>query len=146
MNHKQVKIRYLDNRLVEVDEKLVPLLSLIWKHKIQTLLSCQENQPNRAWIHFASTEDATKFINLVAVYPKGPKPWQSLYGRIFGYGSADDWTYNAHLQNHGVEENLRNDEIIERFVGPNDAQFSMSIRFPVSDIELLVTILKKVKG
>src|SRR5262245_35438023 len=66
--HKQVRIRW-KHQQAEVDEGLAPLILEIWKHGIDTIMSCQENQPGIAWIDFASAKDAERFLTLVAEYP-----------------------------------------------------------------------------
>jgi len=143
MAHKQVSVEYLDGSLIEVDKELVELLSLIWSHGIATYNSCQENQPGSAWIEFATSDDAVKFLNLAASYPEDgdDKPWNTLYGRIAGFGSQSDWVYNTHPLNLGVEEEIIEDNVISKYAGKNDFEFSISIRFPVEDIKKLEQIL-----
>lgn len=142
MIHKQVKVSFFGKK-IEVDENLAELLQLIWKRDIMTCNSCQENQPGIAWIEFLDSDDFKSFINEVAQYPKKEEVfWETLYGRIVGCGSKDDWQYNMLLENDGVLENFVDNEIIQEYMGYNEFHISVSARFPVSDIQLLVDILK----
>src|SRR5262249_44089247 len=88
--HKQVTVRWKGME-AEVDEELAPLILTLWKNGIVTTNSCQENRPGIAWIEFLTPEDARLFLNKVVEYPTkeevdGPF-WETLYGRIVGYGS-----------------------------------------------------------
>jgi len=62
--HKQVKVHHpiLDTE-IEVDEGLANLLPEIWKAGISTLTSCQENEPDWAYICFQTNQDACRFVN-----------------------------------------------------------------------------------
>jgi hypothetical protein len=145
MRHKQVIRNRLGNDVL-VDEGLADLLQLMWNLGFNTWNSCQENRPGIAWIEFISTGDCTNFLNLIDHYSQDDSiPFaETLYGRVTGLGEDScNWRYNAHLMNYGETETIVGDEIITTFNGYNDFHFSMSIRFPVSDIPLLVEILKQ---
>jgi hypothetical protein len=137
--HKQVPLLW-GKREILIDEGIVPLMQAIWRHDILTTNSCQENRPGVAWVQFWSPPDAASFLNLVCEFPKGKKPWLSMYGRAMGFnGGYDkptkDWEYHILPFNNGVDEQLVNDELISRYKGFNDFSFVISIRFPVTDID-----------
>jgi hypothetical protein len=135
----------------EVDEELAPLILALWKRNIHTRNSCQENFPGIAWIEFPTTFDAKDFLDLVAVYPKeeirvanAQLPVQyvpfceALYWRITNCGSVGDWQYDVHPHNWNVEEAIVNDEVVETCVGPSDFDFAVSIRFPRTDLPVVL--------
>jgi hypothetical protein len=139
--HKQVLLR----GSVHIDEGMVELISLIWDNKIETDNSCQENFPGTAWISFLTAHDFHKFINLVAVYPKDDEVfWETLYGRITNCGE-NDWSYDIHPVDIGVLRYLEDDECIETFSGIHNFESSVSVRFPISDINKLIEILNAKK-
>lgn len=140
INHPQVKLQCFGIE-TEVDEGLAELLQLIWKLQIATINSCQENQPGIAWIEFQSADDASLFLNHVALYPPDDFK-ETLYGRITQI-SEKSWVFNCTPQNYGVKWIFSDDTLTEEYLGFNDFEFSVSIRFPVSDIPLIVEILKK---
>jgi hypothetical protein len=141
--HKQVAVRYR-GETVTVDEGLVRLLDLIWRHGIGTDNSCQENRPGIAWIQFPSADDAKRFLNLVSVYPDSGIPrYLTLYGRIAGDCDGPcRWTFDALPVNCGVRSLLCGNESVDTFSGANAFEFLISIRFPVEDISLLVQELE----
>src|SRR4051794_29753014 len=60
--HKQVWAKYPDGSSVWVDEGMKPFLEALWNRGIDTVLSCQENQPGIAWVAFAGPYDAIHFL------------------------------------------------------------------------------------
>lgn len=149
-DHKQVSVRYtapmLKGRMVKVDEGLAELLQAIWSHGIDTVLSCQENQPGIAWIMFPAPVEARHFLNRVAQYPeKAKQPWRTLYGRLANYSNDKSWEYSLIPVNRGVTEIIDDeaDEINEFYEGYNDFDFEVSIRFPVADIPRIIKQLRK---
>ena len=157
--HKQVPVEWRGRR-AEVDEEMAPLILALWRAGIATRLSCQENQPGIAWIAFATPEDARKFLNRVAVYPDpadlregdgrtyvGNVPfWETLYGRITGCGDEGNWDYRVWVDDFGVSEELVGDELGTTHVGPADFEFNVSIRFPRTDMPLILERLKLTRG
>jgi hypothetical protein len=137
--HRQVEIEWRGLR-AEVDEEIAPLVLELWKAGIVTTNSCQENFPGIAWIEFLSTRDAKKFLNLIVEYPVDTEEpfWETLYGRITGCGSDDAWDYNLHLYDRGVDEEVVGNEVIQNCTGPADFEYSVSIRFPRTDIPLIL--------
>lgn len=135
-----------------IDVKLAPIILKLWQLNIRTFNCCQENQPGIAWIEFASAIDAQEFLNLVAEYPtlkdlKRTKFWKTRYGRIMNYedGNVKNWQYDILLDNYGVEQTLDEqlDMVEDNFTGRNDFGFSVSIRFPISDIKFIKEKLLK---
>jgi hypothetical protein len=49
---------------VEIDEKLAPLIRLLWARGINTNECCQEDRPGTAYIEFPGTGDVEKFLNV----------------------------------------------------------------------------------
>jgi hypothetical protein len=137
--HKQVSITWQD-RQAEVDKGLAPLILALWKLDIDTCNSCQENMPGIAWIEFLTSMDAEEFLNIVAVHPEefdAAPSCETMYDRIVGCGTEDDWQYDAHAFNYGVDEEIVGDEVGETPIGPTDFGFSISIRFPRTDLPLI---------
>lgn len=157
--HKQVPIEWRGRR-AEVDEEMAPLIRALWRAGISTTLSCQENRPGVAWIAFATPEDARRFLNRVAVYPDaadlreaggrtsvGNVPFrETLYGRITGCDSEGDWEYGVFVDDYGVAEELVGNESVTTHVGPADFEFGVSIRFPRSDMPLILERLTSARG
>ncbi len=125
----------------EVDEELAPLILGLWKRGIVTVNSCQENQPGIAWIEFLTAEDAAVFLNLVAQYAEGA---DTLYNRInHRWDSIDEnkpfsapfWKYDVHPFDAGIVEELIDEGTLsEEHLGVNEFYFSVSIRFPRTDL------------
>ncbi|RDJ35585.1 MAG: hypothetical protein DWQ19_12270 [Crenarchaeota archaeon] len=124
--HKQVEVIYQGHQIT-IDEGLKELLPLIWKFGIKTELSCQENKPGIAWISFNTSHDAKMFLNLAAVYPEDDVPlWETMCGRILQYGEKDNWQYESVIINNAEITNPETKNI--------DVNISISVRFPVTDI------------
>jgi hypothetical protein len=152
--HKQVEVEWRGMR-AEIDEELAPLILALWKAGIVTLNSCQENFPGIAWIQFLSANDAEKFLNRVAAYPReedlhlvngrsyvGDVPfWETLYGRVARFGSEGDWHYALYLFDRGVKEEIVDDVVVRTCLGPSNFTFCVSVRFPRTDIPLILECL-----
>jgi hypothetical protein len=153
--HKQVPIAW-KGRYAEVDEELAPVILSLWKAGIDTCNSCQDNFPGIAWVEFPTMLDAKRFLDLVAVYPDerdmravngrlyvGDVPfWETLYGRITGWGNDDDWRYDVNVHNGSVDEHIVNDEVVQTCFGPSDFEFFVSVRFPRTDLPLILELLQ----
>jgi hypothetical protein len=119
---------------VPIDVEIAPLIEALWERGIETLNSCQDNGDNhQVWIEFATPDDASRFLNAV-IGRLGD--YRTLNGRAMGttMDTPDAWTYAVFQWNYGIEESIIDDEVHERRNGPNDAAFSMSIRFPRRDL------------
>ena len=64
--HKQTAIHDpASDTMIEVDERIAPLLEAIWDCGIITCNSCQENKPGIIWIEFLAAEDAEAFLTRI---------------------------------------------------------------------------------
>lgn len=134
--HRQVLLR-AGHQTAEVDEGIAPLIEQVWLADIETTLSCEENKPGIAWIDFESPQDARRFLNIVARFERKS---DSLYHRVLrcdGY-PFPAWTYDI----HPWDVSLIGDDDREAHLGRSDFHFSVSIRFPRSDIPVLLDLLK----
>jgi hypothetical protein len=59
--HKTVRVSI---GTVNIDEKLAPLIPLLWAQGIRTCQCCQEERPGKASITFADLDNALKFLNV----------------------------------------------------------------------------------
>ena len=118
---------------VPIDADIAPLITALWKSGIDTLNSCQDNGPDhQVWIEFATAYDASRFLNAVIGRFGNDR---TVYGRAMGTAmdTPDAWTYAVFPHNFGIDEQIIDDELVERRIGPNDVDFSISIRFPRRD-------------
>ena len=125
---------------VPIDIEIAPLIEALWARGIDTLNSCQDNTEDLyVWIEFASPVDASAFLTAVVGRASG---WRSLYRRALREVDVPggEWRYNLHPTNRGVEFVIEGDEVREHRVGPNAIDFSISIRFPRTD---LATVLER---
>jgi hypothetical protein len=148
-NHTQVDVDH-DGEMVKVDEGMSEIMSLLWKHGIETLGSCQENQPGIAWVQFASTPGFHKFLNIVAKFPaeEGADFLNSLYARI-GHHAENEKNWEFAIQPYNVNE-VVNETVDEdgnetlEITCDDDTLYtsSVSVSFPATDLPELVGILK----
>ena len=117
--HKQVGIQCVD-RKAEVDEELAPIILALWRADIDTVLSCQEYEPGRAWIHFRSSWDVERFFTLVAdrheevaVAAVVVEPDLGEHGEVAG----DPRLVRRHLGEPDVRHVVANDAPHTRFLG-----------------------------
>lgn len=131
-HHKQVPVN-VGHRWAEVDEGIARLIEQIWLADIDTALSCQENQPGIVWIFFPSASGARRFLNIVAQYEREA---ESVYQRVLrsAHDPAQDWSIDA------FHEDLLEDEHNQR---RQKWSFSVSIRFPKSDMPVLMARLRQ---
>lgn len=142
---------------VEVDEKLAPFLTMLWKHSIDTMMSCQDNPEGsgRIWINFLTVADAKRFLSLAVPHPSTDQfTPESLYNRVYGYWFPDAWPrsneteYRKSIIDFGLWDwttilsNLNfvsgDEETEEKFIEPTPwPDFDISVRFPFKDIEEL---------
>jgi hypothetical protein len=141
--HKQAAIlEPASNKMIEVDERIAPLLEAIWNCGIITCNSCQENKPGIIWIEFLAAEDAEAFLTRIVsgLDPiNRPEADNWLYSRITG--SNDGWQYTAHP--HDIREYIDQEcgTLELNASQPCGFTLSISIRFPVSDYERLCDLL-----
>lgn len=136
--HLQVRIEW-EGRSADVDAGIAPLILACWRNGIDTLLSCEENQPGVAWIMFAEPDDAKRFLDIAAL------PGQEMYQRIMGQtGTEDDWEFDIapHDFNDVETEDDQGNIIAHHWHGPPDITFDVGVRFPAGDIPLILARMK----
>src|SRR5262249_18284404 len=62
--HKTVKVTLVPAFRVDIDEKLAPLIPLLWSVGIQTAQCCQEERPGLASITFPDLDLALDFLTI----------------------------------------------------------------------------------
>ena len=141
--HRQTAILDPSSRMmIEVDERIAPLLEAIWNYGIITCNSCQENEPGIIWIEFLAAVDAEAFLTRVVsgLDPiNRPDADNWLYSRITGV--VGGWRYSAHP--HDAREYIdEENSTIELNASESCAiALSISIRFPIEDYERLCDLL-----
>jgi hypothetical protein len=144
MQHKTTHIEYTtpDNHKIDadVDEKIAPLVLNLWKLGLKTNMSCQNNR-GKVWIDFFCAFDAEEFCNHVAEYSDEPDSvYQRMNGGLLGGDPNYGWEYDIHPCDHGLSYEWEEDEFgeedpIESFDGEHTFIFSVSVRFPIEDLE-----------
>jgi hypothetical protein len=101
-DHPQVEVR-IDERIVEVDELLAPLISLLWRRGIATIYSCQEAtlRPGRHWMDepdeprfqlvFPDVEEYRKLVPYLSDNVE-------LVRSIYGFDGAPRWECSASVK------------------------------------------------
>jgi len=151
-NHLQVKA---GPKGIEVDEKLVPFLELLWEHGIDTMMSCQDNPrgSGRVWINFSSPKDATDFLRIAVPQPTVDFEPHSLYNRVYVHWFPNEWPRGSEIayQKSRIDEELWGwrcslmdltfceEKFTDKVCWPN---FDISARFPFTDIEQLTKNIK----
>lgn len=142
VRHPTVLLR-IGEQEAEIDVEIAPLIEQIWTAGIETTNSCQENQPGMAWIEFLTAIDAADFLNAVAgeysnefdsLYNRIAHGWEPLASRPVGWCEYSLHPWDASVEQKWVNE----DEIDEAPTGPPEFVFSVSVRFPRTDIPLLI--------
>jgi hypothetical protein len=125
----------------EIDVTLAPLIREIWIAGIETMMSCQETQPETAWVEFVSVEETLRFLNLVTHFESGV---DTLYNRIFhrrsGPMAAPVWEYQLNLLDIFEEQE---EQIID---GIACFEATAGVDFPRSDISVLLERLRAVNS
>lgn len=142
--HKARLIKWKDQE-AEIDIEIADLILNLWKLELDTFNSCQDDVPRGfVWIQFASAYDAEMFLNYVSEYSEEPN---SVYGRItraWGDPTDLDWLYTPHIEDYGVDEKVMDDDtILSTFTGQHEIQFSISVRFPHSDLAFVEKRIRK---
>ena len=133
--HKQTHIKYKDMD-ADVDELIAPLILELWKAEIYTTLSCQNNM-RKIWIQFMTAGDAEDFLNIVGA--KYEQTLGSLYNRIIWNRIPENsrgklhkyWDFEAFAEDWSL---VQKDNGEEEHTEPTEISFSISIRFPKSDL------------
>ena len=121
----------------EIDVKIAPLILEIWKAGIQTMMSCQETDPETAWIEFDSPEDLLRFLNLVTEHEVGV---DVLYNRVNpqlrGDQSLPSWEFLVNFLD------LCEDTEDQKDLGMVDFEMTIGAYFPHADIPVLLARLQ----
>jgi hypothetical protein len=128
---------------VPIDVEIAPLIRALWDRGIETSNSCQDNTDDHfVWVEFASAADASAFLDIVVGSRIGG--WRSLYRRAMAdvHDVNGTWRYAVNPVNFGVDEDIIDDEVHERRIGPNDIDFFVSIRFPKRDLAAILRRLR----
>jgi len=113
--HSQVSVYNPHYRSdINVDEKLVRILLLLWYLNIATDNSCQENKPDITWISFHG-DDLGKFLTIIA--NAGIEAEEN-----------EDFEFSASPIDNNYLFNAKKDEMFR--VGSPDIYMSISFRFP----------------
>ncbi len=133
LKHPVKRVKY-KNMEADIDVDIADLILNLWKLQIRTVNSCQDNVPRGfVWIEFAYASGAERFLTFVAEYSEDP---YSVYRRMYGDTTAPKgWRYRPHLEDFGVDIAVINDTVSETFEGSHGFNFSMSVRFPRSDLK-----------
>ena len=139
--HKTVSVKW-DGFEARIDKNIALLIKELWKAGLFTFNSCEENRPGIVWIEFACVAEAEAFLNIVARYEEGV---DTLYNRIRLAWSHYDgiipgaWEYDVLPMDYSVDQRfLKDGSIEESSTGPSEFLFSMSIRFPKEDYQILL--------
>jgi hypothetical protein len=144
--HKTVTVR-VGIMEAQIDVGLAPLIEEIWKADILTLNSSEENHPGIAWIEFRSSDDASRFLDIVAgeydddlrgLYNRIRQEWDDSDGPVEG-----TWDFAIYPVDRSVDQWITDEDMIEEEpIGPPDFDFTVSIRFPREDLELLLARMR----
>ncbi len=143
--HKTVRVQ-VGSFEADIDEEIAPLIEEIWRADLYTINSCQENRPGIMWIQFMSADEAAAFLDIVA----GSYSYEldSLYNRIRLMWDTDtgpvegSWEYAISPFDIAVDDRIVDEYIDEEPTGPPQFVFNVSIRFPRSDVPILVQRLR----
>src|SRR5262245_45320517 len=130
--HPQVRIKYY-GRTAEVDEGLPPLILAIWRWGFETWMLCRKAASGFVWLCFPNTWEASKFLNIIAVYAPDP---DRLYQRMWGLDkeNPNSWKYDTKPCDTALVQDLDEeaDELHESHRRKPDFHFFLSIWFPPS--------------
>jgi hypothetical protein len=145
-DHETVYVQFGDME-ADIDVGIAPLIEEVWRAGIMTGLSCQEIRPGKARIVFLTAEDAETFLNIVV--GEYSHDYDSLYNRIRQAWSTGDedkdswWDFATGADDESIEDDDLPDGSGEEWsIGPPQFKFSISIRFPVTDIPVLLERMK----
>lgn len=73
--HKTIKV-FVEEEEIDIDEKLAPLIPLLWEEDIETIQCCQEYRPGVACIEFPCSGDVEQFLSVAQQpYPVEVETW-----------------------------------------------------------------------
>jgi hypothetical protein len=150
MKHPTVTLLHPDFGPTEIDEDIAPLIQRLWDLGWETLNSCQDNVPTGyIWIEFLLIHMGQQFLTRV-MGEDTLGPYDGLYNRMLKYSWDEKgeeplwWQYHVHADNFGMvlEETDKEDEVEYVRIGPNEMVFSLSVRFPRSDLPTVMERLQ----
>lgn len=143
--HQTVLVE-LGRRRAVVDELIAPLVRELWIADISTTMSCQGEPQGMIWIAFDDAAMLTRFLNVVAEFEADPN---SLYNRICRQFPVDDedrvWEFGLLPDDAAFcpeESDGENPKLVVRGA-PTDVFLLMSVRFPRSDLELVLQRVRR---
>lgn len=134
--HEAIKVYnpFLDEH-IDIDKEIAELIEAIWASGIKTTWYCQVDSDDMVLIEFASEKDAEDFINAIfsGLDDYDFEHADFLYCRIKckDGDKLPQWEHTA----------LMSDTEFVNGIEPS-VYFTMIIRFPVDDYEVLLNILK----
>jgi hypothetical protein len=136
--HKQVEADYMGYSIL-VDDKVLPLLRILWDNDIKTYNSCQDNN-GTIWIEFKHISDLQSIIRKAF-----------LKNHIINLGSdkIDEWRlYEFFIEMCDIRMNVDDNGFLDRdnneWIEGDDINFSTSLRFNKEYLTAFIKSLKKV--
>jgi hypothetical protein len=141
--HQTVPVKIGDME-ADIDKDIASLIEEIWRANMFTTNSCQESRHGLVWIEFVSALDAEAFLNIVS--GSYSRDNDSLYNRVTGIWLStvkSRWVYGVSPTD--VSGPLFDDDggVEEGPTGPPDVSFDISVRFPRSDLPLVLRRMRR---
>ena len=146
VTHSQVVIiDPVDGSETKVDEGIAPLIRLLWSADLRTTNSCQENEPGVMWVEFLHVGYLEDFISMIiAELGDNYMAHDWLYSRILVTGEdPHDWEYNTYPFDTREYLDEENDMVEVDYSEPCKIIFTASVRFPVTDYDIICSLLKR---
>lgn len=150
-HHPSVKMTALDGDVVEIDEKLAPLIAELWRVGLDTVTCCQDagesiaslveryphlaaraaSDTGYAYIDFFDADDAAEFLTIVA----NAGPFGKFYGRMTRWFEPGGWRKTISFFDGEYAPRRGEQTVFE----PSFVQ----IKFPVTDIAEITRRLRR---
>lgn len=137
--HPQVRITHGEITAL-VDEGIADLIVAMWRAGIETVLSCQENQPGVAWVEIPFYA----FGQFLRVVLSGGPGADGLYWRVlsrYETSGEGDWEYSLFVEDLATDDFIKGDTHHWRDSGIALPFPLIGIRFPVTDIPAIINRL-----
>lgn len=134
--HRQVRVEW-DGMEARIDERLAPLILMLWQRQVWTLNCCQGSPTEDGYIQFGSSMAASEFLNLVCQKSRG---YDSLYAR-----AERDFIATAPHRRTGYRVWLFDASAVD-LSDAHDASafdFQVCVRFPRRDIARMTRAAKE---
>lgn len=122
---------FLNKKKVQVDKKIAPLIKRMWELKLETMMSCEDNNP-KDWIWICFTYPKTAEIFLRLILRNCP---EDLAKRITR-GNRNPFSRLHDVDKNNWKYHLCVDELKNKFFG-----FNLSVRFPQTDLKEVTNTL-----